>query len=320
MKWRCICLLLPFILTTVSCKKDLIEPEHVWQLDSRVTTNLNAISFLDNSICIIGGGSTFYRSTVVRSTNGGYSWTADSLADAPKEMYGMSVSADGGVFLSGVDGLVVASKDKGQSWQANRIGNWLTYKGGSFVTADTGIFVSTTLQRQCTITRIDSNYNIIDEQTHLFGLNNIYMTSKDTGYVVGYGAVMKTTDMGDTWQFLNIDNDNFTAMDIHGNTIWMCGANGGIFYSADGGLSWERRRNGNDLALPRYRLRCILFGEAEEGWAAGDDGVLLLTKDGGKHWYRYKQFTSSSIRCMAWCPNGDILVAGDNGTLFRINP
>jgi photosystem II stability/assembly factor-like uncharacterized protein len=198
--------------------------------------------------------------------------------------------------------------------------NWNVYRGGTFVTPDTGIFVSSVLQRQSTITRVDSAFKIIDEQTFLFGLNNIYMSGADTGYAIGYGVVMKTTNRGASWDYLDVDGDNFTAMDLHGNEMWLCGANGGIYHSYDAGVNWQRLRNGNDLSVARYMLRCILFTDHLHGWAAGDKGKVIYTNDGGINWAEYKSFTPSTLRSIARCPNNDLLLAGDDGALYRIKP
>lgn len=287
-------------------------------MESGTDTRLNNIAFLDDSTCIIAGGTTFDRSTIVRSTDGGYNWVADSSGDAPKEMYGMGVSASGTIYLSGIDGDILESRDKGRSWQFHRIDNWLVYKGGSFPTPDTGIFVSSVLQRESTITRVDSNFKILDEQTFQFGLNNIYIINASTSIVIGYGVMMKSIDNGATWSYLDIDGDNFTAMSVIGNEMWVCGAAGSIFHSSDGGNHWERFRNGNDLTRRRYMLRSILFTSPQTGWAVGDDGLVIYSQDGGRNWMEYKPFTTNHLRSIAACPNGDLLMAGVNGGLYRI--
>jgi photosystem II stability/assembly factor-like uncharacterized protein len=233
-------------------------------------------------------------------------------------MFGMGVSPNGNIYLSGVDGDILQSKDSGNSWHFNRITNWLVYVGGYFPSADTGIFVSTVLQRQCTVTRVDSNFKIIDEQTHLFGLNDLYPAGKDTSYIIGYGAVMKTTDRGNTWNFQDVTGDNFMAMDIHGEEIWMCGYNGSIYHTTNGGGNWSRTRNGNDISLPRYNLLGIVFKDSNRGWAVCDDGRVIYTDDAGKHWVEYDRFTTNALRSIALCPNGDLLMAGDDGGIFRI--
>lgn len=306
-------------LFAAGCKKDQLHLSKVQQLNSNTKYRLNRVRFLGDSVCIAAGGDLFSQAVIVRSLDGGYTWTATEHPEAGKAMNGLGVSPDGKVYLCGVDGSVLRSNDSGKSWGNGRIGNWLHYVGASFATNDTGVFVSTVLQRQSNITVVDNNFNIISDNTYQFGLNDVYMVSASTGYVVGYGAVMKTTDHTRNWTFQDVKGDNFTAMDIHGNEIWMCGANGGIFHTTNGGNSWETLRNGNNIALPRYWLRTIVFKDKLRGWCAGDEGRLIYTDDGGNHWMEYERFTKENLRSMTLCPNGDLLVAGDNGVLFRLS-
>ena len=303
-----------------SCKKDLLHWQKVQQLNSKTTSRLNHIQFLGSGICIIAGGVEFDQSEIVRSVDGGYNFIASSDPNAPKEMFGMGLSANGTIYLSAVDGDVLHSADSGKTWKYNRIPDFLVYYGGSFPTPDTGIFASTVLERQCTITRVDSNFNIIDAQTFLFGINNIYMVSATTGYVIGYGTVMKTTDRGNNWIVQDVVGDNFMAMDIHGDEIWMCGYAGSVYHTTDGGAHWQKMRNGNDITLPRYDLLDIVFKDEQNGWAVCDDGKVLHSDDGGNHWEEYDRFTTNALRSIAICPNNDLLVAGDNGSIFRIVP
>ena len=100
----------------------------------------------------------------------------------------------------------------------------------------------------------------------------------------------------------------------------MCGSNGGIYHTYNGGNSWERFRNGNDISLPRYHLQSIIFKDNLNGWAVGESGKMIHTDDGGRHWEEYDQFTTSNLFSVAICPNGDLLVAGDGGALYRIIP
>jgi photosystem II stability/assembly factor-like uncharacterized protein len=302
------------------CKKDVLTPGQVWQLDSHTTAKLNNVQFISDSICIAAGGVLYEQTMILRSTDGGYTWSADSTEASKKEMIGMDVGPDGSIYLCGVDGDVLYSIDSGKSWRFNRIITWKFYQDGAFSTPDTGIFIATTVQRQCDITRINAGFGIIDEKNYSFGLNKLYMTGPSTGYIIGYGAVMKTTDKGNTWAFQDVEGDNFTAMDIHSDQIWMCGSNGGIYHTTDGGAHWDRLRNGNNLAQPRYWLRSILFKDQNNGWAVGDEGKVIYTNDGGWHWLEYKTFTKNNLRSMALCPNGDLLIVGDGGSVFRVRP
>ena len=45
-------------------------------------------------------------------------------------------------------------------------------------------------------------------------------------------------------------------------------------------------------------LRCIQFADEREGWAAGDDGAVWHTIDGGKKWERQPTGTRASLRAI----------------------
>ncbi len=309
------CLLL--VVLTVSCKKDVLHTDKVYRLVSNTTDRMNRMIFINDKTCLVAGGEKYDRATILRSDNGGYTWTAGSYPLAGKAFYGLGIAPSGHIYMSGVDGVVLHSGDSGQSWQLGRIPDWEQYVGISFPTSDTGVFVSTTLQRMGAIVQVDTNFNIISKDTFLHGINDVYMVSPSTGYVIGYGAVLKTTDFRRTWVYQDVKGDNFTAMDVHGDEIWMCGANGSVFHTDNGGAAWQRLRNGNSLALKHFSLRDILFIDNTHGWAVGDDGLVIYSQDGGSNWMEFDRFTTSTLRAIVKCPNGDMLIAGDGGELYR---
>jgi photosystem II stability/assembly factor-like uncharacterized protein len=262
----------------------------------------------------------YERAEVLRSTDGGYTFVSNTYPESGKQAKGFCVSPSGVIYLCGTDGTVLHSKDNGASFQFNRIHTWDLYVGVAYPVDDTGIFINTVVQEIGTIQQVDSNYNVIDKQSFKFGLNDIYMVSPSTGYVVGYGAILKTTDHRRTWHFLNLTGDNFMCMDRHGSELWVCGYNGGIYHSLDAGANWTKVRNGSDITIPRYHLYGIAFRDPMQGWAVGEQGKVIYTKDAGKHWSEYEHFTNSTLRAITICLNGDLLIAGDNGVIFRVIP
>ncbi len=292
----------------------------VVRIDAGTPSRLNKIKFITNNICIIIGGEKYDRSDILRSEDGGYTWSDFSSSESQKGIYGISVSPEGHIYVSGIDGGIFMSADSGKTWRFKRILDWRFYHAISFPVNDTGIVINSMALDTCHISQIDTNCNIIDQRTYRFALSDIYMVSPSTGYLIGYGVVMKTTDYRRTWTYQNVRKDQFTAMDIHGEEIWMCGSNGGIFHTTDGGGNWEQLRNGNDITHVQYHLCTIVFKDKLNGWAAGEQGKIIYTDDAGKHWSEYDYFTDNAIRSLVLCPNGDLLAAGDNGTLFRITP
>src|ERR1022692_5103201 len=54
---------------------------------------------------------------------------------------------------------------------------------------------------------------------------------------------------------------------------------GGMWATADGGSTWEKRDTGTT-----ERLRAMAFLDAKRGFVIGDHGLMVATEDGGSHW------------------------------------
>lgn len=315
---RLFALLYLCVLLLPSCKKDRLQWNSVFVMDAHTHRRLNRVQFMGSKICMAAGGEKFLQAVVLKSTDGGFHWQADSFSQAGKGMYGLTVAPSGKIYMCGMDGTVLSTPDTGRTWATGRLFDWGFYVSAAFPTADTGIFISTSTSEKGIVTTADTAMHIIRQQSFSFGLNNIYMLNHSTGYICGFGAILKTNDGGLSWGFLDVKGDNFTCMDIHGDEMWACGINGGVYHSRNAGATWETLRNGNDFTLPAYRLNAIVFLDRANGWAAGDDGLLLHTVDGGRHWMEYERFTSNSLRAIALYPDAYLLVAGDNGALYRV--
>jgi photosystem II stability/assembly factor-like uncharacterized protein len=72
---------------------------------------------------------------------------------------------------------------------------------------------------------------------------------------------------------------HLTAIAHPGNRLVSVGVRGLVVLSDDEGVSWRQAASpvSSDLVAVR-------FVSARRGWAAGHDGVVLATQDGGEHW------------------------------------
>ena len=66
---------------------------------------------------------------------------------------------------------------------------------------------------------------------------------------------------------------------VIGDRIIVVGERGHILISADQGRSWQQQQ-----VPTRATLTSVFFVDPDNGWAAGHDGVILQTRDGGQHW------------------------------------
>jgi photosystem II stability/assembly factor-like uncharacterized protein len=303
-----------------ACKKDLLPVSNVQRLDSHTTLDrFNKIYFINNSVGFIVGGQRFDSATILMTTDGGYTWSHMSFPNAGKELFGITQAPSGTIYTCGFDGKVLYSRNSGNTWNFTQ-SNYNVFTDIVYPTAQQGIMVGGISFNSGYIAYIDSLGNFIKWDSLAYQLNRIQMADANTGYICAYGTMLKTTDAGNTWNALSVDGDDFTGISIINNNIWICGYNGCIFHSSDGGNGWQRQRNGNDFTLIRYRLLDILFTDTQNGWAVGEDGVVIHSTDGGANWAQYSKFTNSSLRAIAVCPTGGFIIAGDNGSVFRFYP
>ncbi len=283
------------------------------------SSRLNRIFFINDKTGFIVGGRRFSESVILSTNDGGATWTNNSFPVAGKGLYDITISPGGALYTIGFDGKLLHSTDTGKTWSFQQI-EYYPFTGIAFTDAVHAIVVGGISFSSGMRHYIDTFGNLTRRDSFAYQFNRIIMTTPQTGYLCGYGIMQKTTDAGTTWNFQAVDKDDFTDMDIHGDELWMCGYNGGIYHTTDGGAHWERLRNGNDITLPRYYLYCIAFKDSRHGWAAGEGGKLIYTDDAGRHWSEYDSFTGNTIRDMVIRPDGSLLLAGDNGSIFRVVP
>src|SRR5262249_55805194 len=126
-------------------------------------------------------------------------------------------------------------------------------------------------------------------------LNAIHFISPDVGWAVGAdsgqtGIIIGTTDGGSSWSATRLPHKEIptTVFFVDANNGFIGGATpppgedegaGGpsaILASNDGGQTWQPHYN---IPISIYR---IFFIDRTDGWAAGSNGVIYRTTDGGR--------------------------------------
>lgn len=305
--------------TSTSCKKDQLHYQNVQKIESGTTDRLNDILFINDSTGFIVGGERFASATILTTHDGGYTWKDTGFSEAGKELFGIGQSPNGNIYTCGYDGKLLYSADGGQQWTFKQI-IYNPFKRVVFPTADKGIVVGGISFEAGFIEHIDAQGNMLSWDSVKYEINDIVMLNSHSGYMCGYGVILRTDDGCNTWTLLNVKGDNFNCISVYNGELWVSGYNGSVYHSADGGNTWGKLRNGNDISQSSYHLLSIIFKDAQNGWAVGEQGVVLHSDDGGKHWSQYDKFTSEDLERIALAPNGDIIVAGTKGTVYRLKP
>lgn len=316
-KWRIVIIVL---LIASGCKKDLLHFKQALRLETYSTDDrLNKIYFTDSRNGYIVGGVRFDRGVILTTHDGGITWQRSIIPAVDKEILGIASSPEGKVFAISFDGRFISSEDTGATWQVRQVG-YEPYKDIIFPAANHCILAGGISFNMGYIVHMDSVGNTLRREEPHYELNDMEMRTASALYACGHGVVQKSADSGYTWRVLDIHNDNFTAVHAYDNMVWVCGYNGGMFVSYNGGDSWERKRNGNDITLPRYRLLDFVFIDDAHGYAVGEDGLIIYTDDGGNHWSEFDRFTDKALRSIIAMKDGRLLVCGDDGSLYQIKP
>ncbi len=301
-----------------SCKKDMLHWQKQVQLDGHTTHRLNKILFVNDSVGFIVGGERFNYADILTTRDGGNTWSYLDYPEAGKALFGITKAPGGRIYAIGFDGKLIVSADTGKTWQFKQLSYQAT-KAIAFSDDEHGVIVGGVSFDAGCMVHIDKDGNYKAYDSILYEMNDIKMASPSTGYIAGFGVMLKTSDSGKTWQYMNgITADNFTSIDCHGPDLaWTCGSEGSIYKMTDG-KTWNRLRNGNELGLRKYHLKSIIFVDDTNGYAVGEKGAVIHSDDGGEHWMELDNFTDADLWSIAQAPNGDLIVCGQNGTIFRL--
>lgn len=299
-------------------------PNNLTQAMGAVTTAPDGSIYVGTGEVNPGGGSLTYTGTgVYKSTNRGRSWTSLGLRDSgavgairidPTDPQRLFVAASGSLFNPGGDRGVYRSTDGGRSWTRVLAGDTDT-TGATEV-----MFDPSDPQRM---------YAVLWDHNRAPNLR---------AYGGVGSGVYRSTDGGDSWERLDgpvpsapdlgriglgiapSDPDRLYAITSRGETS----AHGfdGFFTSADGGDSWERLPDNEELTDSQssfawwFAKVWVNPDDAEHVHVAGVS--LLTTHDGGKSWTADGESIHADQHAMVWDPNYPTRVyLGNDGGTYR---
>lgn len=313
MKWH---VLLGFVVLIVlsACKKEAYDI--VWTtLESPTNVRLNDIVFTDALNGFACGGTRWERGEFLQTTDGGATWTTDSIFNNNlNELFIQNNT----IMVAGYWGSLLQYNQNNTAWDLIRMpdqvelhaiafqdqNNFIVVGGGSF---DIGViyhFDNLTSQP-------DSSFTDIKHE-----LQDVCYLTATEAIAVGYGAVYKSYDSGRTWEAKPVQGEFFLTVNFPSPTIgYAAGFTGTIIKTTDGGETWKKLRNGNQITTKRQVFRDLQFTTVDKGYLVGDDGIFWITEDGGNSW---KTVDMPEIRLNAvFVDNGTGYIVGDEGSIFK---
>jgi len=299
------------LVLITSCGKDKIEATFS-EVASGVEVPLNDITFLDNGSGYAVGGDRWLNGVVLRTDDGGGSWT--NHAQTNKELFGVHFWNTTEGILVGIDGEQYFTTDAGSNFSFFRSAYWNHANASAFLDADHGLIVGGVAFGKGHI-QLYSGGSVSIDTSFEHELSDVVFVDNQIAIAVGYGLVARSTDGGYSWLPLDVQGDFYRAVNFPSNRVgYVVGFSGSILKSTDAGAKWEKLRNGNNLFVSNEKFRDVQFKNEDEGYVCGHDGLLWKTINGGKDWSEFKNAPDVDFNSIALTDMGGVLV-GEGGKI-----
>ena len=310
-------IVLVLMLCLPACKKDTL-PINMKVITSPVTDQLRSIYFADNLTGFIVGGQRYQRGVLLKTLDGGSSWTASEISD--KILFNIQFLDSLG-FAVGLEGRILKTNDLGNTWTLNQTPQYIDLHAVQFSSGVLGAdwySVGGSGYWNGILFRTNNKGSLWVRDSVGQELRSIEFTSSSTGYIAGYGIVLKTTDGGVSWQATSAAGDFFVDIDFPTADVgYVIGFNGSILRTVNAGKDWQKQRNGNSLANKQLYFEAVGFLNKLEGYIVGRKGVFLKTVDGGNNWDTVDSGTKEDFYDIWPLNSKSGLIVGNKGMIFR---
>ena len=255
--------------------------------NSGTMQDLNAVSF-----CCKENGIAVGYEVICLTTDGGESWSASPIdKNAVTVYYYLSIDFGYNIIIGCSDGTILYSGDSGNTWQDTVLTNESIIAIGM---TDYGIYVSPVFVVTNSFTAItylpihpSSVWKLYDNPINYWDNLNGGELNWETQYLVGFGGnpgsvplFLEKSRLDTSWtRIYSFIPSPFVPLDIaiyEEQILFICGSDGKIFNSDDGGDSWTQQFTGTAKTL-----NSVAFGHDSIGYSAGENGTILFTSNGG---------------------------------------
>ena len=236
----------------------------------------SALAGLD--ICFLNSqtGYILNDSQILGTSDGGTTWKVLMGVTSGKRMafknnYGYIIGNTGAIYKSTYMG--VGWNKLNNTFTDNLTGISLISKDTIFITGTNKLYVSFDGGKNWNTSNVTSSY-----------ITDSYFTSSSVGHVgCTNGSVFKTLDGGKTWSLKSSNNSSSSNI----NKIYFADSNTGfisrgymadILKTTDAGETWKVNNSSSDV------INSFFFLDAQNGFSAGEDGVIFKTSNGGTTW------------------------------------
>jgi photosystem II stability/assembly factor-like uncharacterized protein len=293
----------------------------MWLLRTPQGNALGAVDFFDARSGVAVGDA----GTVMRTVDGGKTWTVRRTG-VTSTLFAVDMVSKKVAYAAGDLGIVLRSADGGKSWSRRPAPSAAPLFGCAFVTEKVGWVVGDGV-----IYRTRDGGRHWSAQ-HLPGGETLYAVTAIDRYrlwaVGDKGLVLSTIDGGRHWDLRRPKGGTEPEETRSGESREAAAAEtkasaAAATDAADSSFARLRvadRLDGTERGVRAERLVALYgvdFVDEKRGWAVGEDGELLFSKDGGRTWKSQKSKVTADLSAVRFADRKRGWVAGAGGVLLR---
>ena len=310
-----------FLFLTILFSFSVSSAQTGWfSLNSGTTSSLNGVGVFTTDYVIVVGDA----GTILRTTDGGSSW--ESIPSGTSEVLNsISIINNSTAVITGNAGTILRTTDAGSTWSSvtsNVSDNLLSvsFNGSNGLAGGTS---------QTIIYSTDAGASWTTSQTGFFGGGfwGVQMLDADNAFVAGENSIFQplfgwSTDGGQNWDYTAyyLSSNEGRLYGIHffdlnngvaAASVWT--GEGAIALTTDGGANW------NTLPFVNDALYSLSFpaNQTDIGYAAGMNGIIVKSTDGGASWVQQTSGTSVILFGIAFADEFTGYAVGENGTILK---
>ena len=296
------------LLITVNDKDESAQVSDCGPVRQYLDQGLEDVAFWDERTAIAVGPNT-----IVKSTDGGTTWT-DVNPNLPPDLYRRVIApGDGNLYVAG-SAFLLRSVDVGEHWQvlefseADEAITDLSFpdQHHGFISTLAGNIYRTSDQGQSW-----KHSGAVEIQSRMYDRNNISSLAFGDS-LVGFagdtrGKLYQTTSGGQDWNEVSLNGINVLGEVVHlqilsQSIVFMVNRKGAAYRTTTGGENWIP-------VAPQYTdITHLHMVSPSEGYFFREDDGLYQTKDGGNQWSQVHE-VGGAMRGMAESPQSQRLVA-----------
>lgn len=197
---------------------------------------------LDDTTIIGVGANNSAKGTIIRSTDGGNTWTP--TATTAGTFYRVYFTSDSVGFALGIGGAFAQTTDRGLTWTVPTSPFGTSSMMNMYVASQTTMYAVGASGQVYKTTDSGSSWTALIVPSSTYTLYGVCFTNDTTGYVCGAsGKMYKTTNDGSSWTALTQSLATGSLYDIkfiNDSVGFVCGAKGIVLKTTDRGTTWTK--------------------------------------------------------------------------------